>query len=198
MGTPQDIIKAMGAELHKLHLKPLNFRKSGNTWIRHNKWPQVINLQLSQWNSAEEAQFTINLGISIPELHLASESIPIKGSLKEYNCDLRTRIGRLLPHKCDYWWKVTSNTKLDELITDVSTKVEQFAHPWLDDLTNYPSVAAELLDTKFLFKAALAFNLAGDSSSAERALTKALKTSNIHFLPKLKRIATQQGIQIKQ
>ncbi|MBK1817335.1 DUF4304 domain-containing protein [Luteolibacter yonseiensis] len=179
-------------------MKPLNFSKSGSSWIRGNTWLNVINLQLSQWNSAEEAKFTINLGISIPELHSALESLPFKGSVKEYDCDIRLRIGRLLPKQTDFWWAVTMGTQPAELTKEVFAYIEQYALPWFDRLTDYNSLAAEFMEEKSPFKAALAFNLAGDSSSAERALTEALKTSNIHSLPKLKRIATKQGIQIIQ
>jgi len=69
MATPQDIIKAMVASLHQRHLKPLGFRKSGTTRIRPVEWKHVMNVQLSKWNSSEEAQFTLNLGISIEPLH---------------------------------------------------------------------------------------------------------------------------------
>lgn len=197
MPTPQDIIKAMGTSLHEQHLKPRNFRKSGTTWIRVREWTQVINIQLSRWNSAEEAQFTVNLGISIPELHLASESLPVKGSLKERDCDLRCRIGQLFPSKNDHWWKVNSDTDIHELTNNVSARIEEFALPWFDRLGNFTAVAAELTDQKSPFMAALAFHFSGESTSAEEAMVLAQQGSNIHFLSKLKRIAAKQGIRIK-
>lgn len=197
MTTPQDIIKAMGVVLHEQHLKPLNFRKSAFTWFRNTGWTQVINIQLSRRNSAEEAQFTVNLGISIPELHLASEGLPEKSSLKEYDCDVRSRIGELFPIKNDHWWKVNSNTDIDKITNDVSTQIEQFALPWFDRLANFTAVAEEFIARKSPFKAALAFHFAGDSTSAEEAMTQAQEGSNTHFLSKLKRVAKTQGIRIK-
>ena len=198
MATPQDKIKAMASGLHERHLKALNFRKSANTWIRPTTWPQVINVQLSRWNSVEEAQFTVNLGISIPELHVASESLPLKGALKEHDCDLRSRIGLLFPSKNDHWWKVTPTTDPDELVEDVFARINEFALPWFDRLTNFSSVAAEFRDRKSPFMAALAFHLAGDSTSATESMSRAIEGSNTHFLSKLRRIAAAQGIQIQE
>ncbi len=187
----------MASDLHERHLKALNFRKSANTWIRPVAWPQVINVQLSRWNSAEEAQFTVNLGISIPELHLASESLPLKGALKEHDCDVRSRIGQLFPSKNDHWWKVAPTTDPEELVEDVFERINEFALPWFDRLSNFSSIAGEFTDRKSPFMAALAFHLAGDSKSASESMSRAHEGSNTHFLSKLRRIAAKLGIQIK-
>lgn len=198
MATPQDIIKAMASDLHQRHLKPLGFGKSGTTWIRPSKWTQVINIQLSRWNSSAEAQFTVNLGISIEELHAAAEGLPIKGTLKEHDCDVRTRIGRLLPSKNDHWWQVTPDTVPNQLAEDVFGSIELFALPWFERLAGYSAVAAEFAERKSPFMAALAYHLGGDAASAEESMARALEGSNAHFLPKLKRLASTHGIQIKE
>lgn len=197
MATPQDIIKAMASGLHHRHLQPLGFRKSGTTWIRPGVWPQVINVQLSKWNSSTEAQFTVNLGISIEELHSASEGLPLKGTLKEYDCDVRTRIGQLFPSKKDKWWQVTETTEPDQLADDVFARIDQFGLPWFDRLSVFPAVAAEFQDRKVPFMAALAYHLGGDAASAEKAMRQAEAESNRHFMPKLKRLAITHGIPIK-
>ena len=197
MATPQDIIKAVASDLHQRHLKPLGFRKSGNTWIRPGQWTQVINVQLSKWNSSTEAKFTVNLGISIEELHAASEGLPLKGSLKEYDCDVRTRIGQLFPSQKDKWWEVAVTSDPDQLADDVFAQIEQFGLPWFDRLGTYPAVAAEFLERKIPFMASLAYHLGDDAESAETAMRQAEAESNRHFMPKLKRLATTHGIPIK-
>ena len=197
MATPQGIIKAMASALHQRHLKPLSFRKSGNTWIRPGEWTQVINVQLSKWNSSTEAQFTVNLGISIEELHAASEGLPLKGTLKEYDCDVRARIGQLFPSKKDKWWQVTETTDSDQLADDVFARIDQFGLPWFDRLGDYSAVAAEFQDRKIPFMAALAYHLGGDAASAEAAMRQAEAESNRHFMPKLKQLAATHGIPIK-
>lgn len=197
MATPQDIIKAMVVSLHQRHLKPLGFRKSGTTWIRPTEWKQVINVQLSKWNSSEEAQFTVNLGVSIDPLHAAAESLPLKGTLKEYDCDLRTRIGHLLPTKQDKWWTVKPDTAPDVLADDVFTNIANHALPWFEHLCSYEAVGREFLSQKIPFKAAIAYRLAGDGDSAATAMAQAIDQANPQVLPKLQRIATAQGIETR-
>jgi hypothetical protein len=197
MATPQDIIKAMVASLHQRYLKPLGFRKSGTTWIRPIEWKHVINVQLSKWNSSEEAQFTVNLGISIEQLHAATESLPLTGALKEYDCDVRTRIGNLLLTKQDKWWTVKPDSDPEGLADDVFTNIAQHALPWFERLSNFETVGSEFLSQKNPFKAAVAYQLAGDADSAATAMTLAFNKASPLLLPKLRRIAIAQGIETK-
>lgn len=197
MASPQEIIKAMVASLHQNRLKELGFRKSGTTWIRPLPWPQVINVQLSKWNSSTEASFTLNFGISIEALHTASEGLPLKGSLKEYDCDLRARIGQLFPSKKEKWWEVNQNSDPDQLAEDVFARIKQFGLPWFERLQEYSAIAIEFMERKTPFMAALAYHLAGDSVAAEKAMSEARAESNEHFVPKLKRVAAAKGILIK-
>lgn len=197
MATPQNIIKAMVASLHQRHLKPLGFRKSGTTWIRAMEWKYVINVQLSRWNSADEAQFTVNLGILIEPLHTAAESLPLKGALKEYDCDVRARIGQLLPTKQDMWWTVRPDSDSESLADDVFMNIELHALPWFERLSNFEAVGSEFLSQKIPFKAAIAYRLAGDADSASAAMAQAFDQANSHVLPKLRRIAVAQGIETK-
>ena len=198
MATPQEIIKAMVASLHQNHFKELGFRKSGTTWVRSLPWPQVINIQLSRWNTSTEASFTVNLGIFIETLHTASEGLPIKGSLKEADCDLRERIGQLSPTAQDKWWKVTPDSDLSLLTEDVFANLKQFGLPWLERLTDYPALAVEFTKAKRPFMASLAYHFAGDSIAAEKAMSDAFANSHPLGKPKLERVALAVGIPIKE
>ncbi|MBB5033889.1 DUF4304 domain-containing protein [Prosthecobacter vanneervenii] len=189
MPKPQDIIKAMVSSLHKEHLKGLGFGKTGTTWIRSLEWPQVINIQLSSFNSAEEAKFTINIGISIPPMRSAWGTPAVEGALKEYDCELRTRIGSLLPNKNDKWWDVTSGSDPEELMHEVSDDISDYALPWLNKLKTWEEVAAEFVRSKMFAKAALAYNFAGDLQAAETNMALAISEANPHALPKLKKLA---------
>ena len=198
MASPQDIIKAMVASLHQTRLKALGFRKSGTTWVRSLPWQQVINIQLSKWNSSTEASFTVNLGISIEALHVASEGLQLKGSLKEYDCDVRARIGELFPSDQDKWWKVNQNSDSNQLAEDVFAHLDQFGLPWFERLVAYPALAAEFTKQKRLFMAALAYHFAGEPRAAEKAMNEALAQSHPLGQPKLKRVALAIGIPIKE
>ena len=196
MPSAQDSIKAMITSLHQRHLKVLGFRKPGNTWIRSSAWPQVINVQLSQWNSADEAKITMNLGISIEDLHKAAEGLPLKGTLKEYDCDIRTRIGQLHADKLDKWWTVTPATDADDLADDLFSKIATYGLPWFDRLTTYSAVAEEFVVRKQRFMAALAYLFDENRTEAERWMTEALTSANSLALPKLERIARTHSLKI--
>ena len=189
MSEPQEIIKAMTSSLHKEYLKGLGFGKTGTTWIRSLEWPQVINIQLSGFNTAEEAKFTINVGISIPAFRAAWGSPAATGTLKEYDCELRSRIGSLLPNKNDKWWTVSSVSDPEELLREVLGDISAYALPWLSKLSTFEEVAAEFVRSKMYAKAALASHLAGDLSAAETNMAIALSDASPQALPRLQKLA---------
>jgi hypothetical protein len=192
--TAQDVIKQMSVALHKDTLKTRGFRKSGNHWVRPDDWSRVVSLQNSKWNSATEAQFTINLGVHIPHLHELSGGLPVKGTLKEYNCDVRIRIGELFEYPRDHWWKVSGSESPDELVQEVSEALIRHGIPWLDRLSDYTAVANELKKADDAFMAALAFHLAGDATQAEASLADAFASASGGFLLKLRRVAVANSI----
>ena len=194
MTTAQECIKAMVVSLHQRHLKGLGFRKNANTWVRGADWSEVINLQLSQWNSSEEAKLTLNLGISIAPLHSLVGGLPLKGTLKEYNCDVRSRIGRLYPHKMDKWWTVTLATDVVHLADELFSELDAFGLPWFHRLSNYAALAEEFVGKKQWFMAAAAQLLNGNRAEAAASMEEAFLTSNELALPKLKRWAEANSI----
>ena len=196
MAKPQDVIKAMVSLLHRDHLKSLGFGKTGSTWTRSLEWPQVINIQLSRFNSSEEAKFTVNIGVSIPPLRAIWGGPPQKGPLKEYDCDLRARIGSLLPDKHDKWWDVTETSDAARLAQAVFHDIDQHALPWLDKLTVYQGLAQEFNSRKQLAKAAIVFHLAGDQAMAVATMAEAFAAANPVALPMLRRLARTCGIPV--
>ena len=178
MITAQEKTKAVIASLHARHLKGLNFRKGGNTWIRENQWPQVINVQLSQWNTSEAATLTLNCGIFIEAFHQAIGGLPLKGALKEYDCDIRSRIGSLHSDKKDIWWTVTSQTNADDLAETLFAEIRDFVLPWFERLVTFENIALEFVTQKNPFKAAIAYHLAGMPDESKTLMSQALTESN--------------------
>ena len=195
--TAQAVIKEIASSLHSTVLKPRGFKKNAFTWIRHDEWPKLINLQLSQRNTSAEARFTLNLGVYIPELHNASGSYPVTGDPKEPDCDVRSRIGMLLPQGTDKWWDVSTATDCGSLFDEVSANLVEVGLPWLDGLRDYATAAAALMGQKNPFMAAIALKLDGREDEAAKAMMAAHAKANKLALPKLKRIAEAQGIPIK-
>jgi hypothetical protein len=195
--TAQAVIKEVASRLHSDLLKPRGFKKTAYTWIREDEWPKLINLQLSKWNSSEEARFTVNLGVFIPELHNAAGSYPVTGQPKEPDCDVRSRIGMLLPPGTDKWWEVSAASDEGKLFDEVIADLVEVGLPWLDRLHDYTTVAEVLIGQKNSFMAAIALKLDGRDNEAAEAMAAAHAKANKLALPKLKRIAEAQGIPTK-
>jgi hypothetical protein len=192
--TAQDCIKDVITIIHQQHLKPLGFRKSGSTWVRGENWRQVINIQLSKWNSSDEAQLTLNFGISVEALHKAAERPSFKGPPKEYNCVIRCRIGQLHDDRKDKWWTIQPSSDAKNVANDLSIEIHECGLPWLIKLDNYTAIANELIAQKNPFMAALALSLSGNTSKAETLMAEAVHSSNRHALPHLLRIASANSI----
>lgn len=197
METPQAIIKELASRLHSDFLRPRGFKKSAYTWRREDEWPKLINLQLSKSNTSEEARFTLNLGVFIPELHNAAGSYPVTGKPMEPDCDVRSRIGMLLPSGTDKWWDVSPASNGARLFDKVSGDLMEVGLPWLEGLRDLPTVAETLMAQRNPFMAAIALKLGGRDDEATEAMTAAHAKANKLALPKLKRIANAQNISIK-
>ncbi|MEK7953245.1 DUF4304 domain-containing protein [Luteolibacter soli] len=197
MPTAQDVIKEAVSSLHARRLKGLGFRKDGNTWVRTSKWPQVINLQLSSWNTADEAKITLNFGVFVEEIGKIVGDSPLKGKLKEYHCMPRVRIGQLRPDRKDYWWEVTPSISPGILADELFAEIADHGIPWLESLDSFEGLAKEFERQEIDFKAAVAFHLAEMPIEAEAMMAKALSSANEHFRPRLLRIARSLSIPIQ-
>lgn len=112
-------------------LKSLGFKKNGRTFNRRldDGIIQVINLQSGQHPIAQGyeipglrenlyGKFVVNLGVCIESLYKFQSPTESKKYYKEYECQIRSRLGTLLTGQ-DYWWKITdSNKKITEEIID--------------------------------------------------------------------------------
>jgi hypothetical protein len=194
--TPQAIIKEVSSKLHRDVLKLHGFKKTAYVWTREGDWLKIIDLQLSRWNSSEEARLTLNLGVFIPNLYRAMRSHPVPDKPKEFHCDVRTRIGMLLPRGTDRWWTVTAASKAQDLFDELSADLLDTGIPWLDGLHCYESVAAELLLQKNPFKAAVVLKLDGRDDEAAKLMRTAREKAHKLALPELVRVAKALGIPV--
>jgi len=191
------IIQGIASILNREVLKKSGFKKVGMTWLKEAPWTQVINMQMGKWNTQEEGTFTINLGLHIPELHAAIEAYPVSGSVKEYDCDVRQRIGLLMPVRQDFWWEVKSTSDVRSIADEVSQALLKHGIPWLDQTAQSLSTIAEELKSHASHSAAaVAFAFAGDLASANKSMANAFAHSNPLAFPKLQRLAKAHGITI--
>jgi hypothetical protein len=116
-------------------LKPLGFKKSGRTFNKRldDGIIQVIDFQSGQYPIDENVvpglrenlygKFVINLGVCVESLYKFQSSTEKKKYYKEYDCQIRDRLGTLLTGQ-DYWWTIKDDNKqiTEEIILGLETK----------------------------------------------------------------------------
>jgi hypothetical protein len=115
---------------------------------------KVVNIQASNWNRGSEGSFTMNLGVYFPVVAELIDVFQIKAYPKEYDCTIRTRIGMLMPDMCDKWWRITSNTIIESVETDLLNAWLYFGKPWLIEVSTYDGAKQGLIMSKRFLQAA--------------------------------------------
>jgi len=123
-------------------LKPLGFKKKGRTFNREIEKGifQVINFQSGQYPIGPNyevpglrenlyGKFTVNLGVCISSLYKLRYPIENKIFYKEYECQIRVRLGPLLKGR-DYWWTVEDN--ITDIIEEINTGILTVGNKWFE------------------------------------------------------------------
>lgn len=122
-------------EIHSL-LKSCKFKKKGNNFYKdYNEFGHLINVQKSSWNTKEEIDFTINIGIFEPKYWSAyneKSNIPIFP--KEIDCVYRERIGNLKSNK-DLWYKLDKYNR--DVKQGVMEDINLYALPFFERVNTY-------------------------------------------------------------
>jgi hypothetical protein len=124
------------------YLKAKGFVKKGRNYNRpaEEGLVEVINFQSGTFpigkyeipglRESKYGQFTINLGIAVPEIHRVTyPKFALPSFWKEYECQIRDRLGRLLYSK-DYWWEITDDA--ETISKEIIDGLENKGIPWLD------------------------------------------------------------------
>lgn len=131
-------------------LKAEGFRKAARTF-RHTDTSdatKIVNIQASQWGTAEDGQFTINLGVYFPVVAVLHDIYPERDSPRACDCLVQERIGSLMPIGQDFWWQVTSTSNIEQLADEIVFVWHQCAKPWLDRHSEL-AAAQEFVSSKY-------------------------------------------------
>src|SRR5204863_12489 len=108
----------------------------------------LIDVQKSSWNSKEEARFTLNFGVYVPDAYklYTDRAAPLHPQTPD--CALYGRIGRLTPEGLDRWWKLKADDRLpntdEAIIADVSHCVRDYCLTFLRQFQTSQDVVAFL------------------------------------------------------
>lgn len=125
-------------------LKPFGFKKNGRTFNRRldDGIIQVINLQSGQYPIGQGykipglrenlyGKFVVNLGVCIESLYKFQSPTENKKYYKEYECQIRARLGALLTGQ-DYWWTITDDN--NKITQEIIEGIETIAFKWFSGL----------------------------------------------------------------
>jgi hypothetical protein len=86
----------------------------------------VVEFQIGVRSMA--GQFTVNVGVSIPEVALATQS-PAEGIVTAPSCAMRGRLGALAPAGADRWWPIREHPRV---LDDVRLRLRDHAMPFFE------------------------------------------------------------------
>lgn len=132
-------------------LREAGYRRDKRTFRRASaECIQVVNVQASQWGSATSQRFTVNLGVFFPKVQqaLAGDS-PIRlgrSGPTEYQCQLRRRLGQLMPQHDDIWWDIEAGQDPSRVSKELGEAVKAFGLPWLEAMADFDAARQAVKD----------------------------------------------------
>jgi hypothetical protein len=134
--TAQDAFKRFVADELRGTFMARGFRARGFTF--HRRVADnfgIVQLQKSQYSTATNVDFTINLGVFSGRVQQTLSNImwmpEVRDVPTEPACHLRQRVGFLLPERRDTWWSVREDEDTAELGAAIRLVLEQHAFPFL-------------------------------------------------------------------
>jgi hypothetical protein len=119
-------------------LREMGFIGSGGRYsLRAEACWSLLGLQKSAYSDREEVRFTVNLLVVNKGVWASMRSDkdylpekPAPGALYGQHV-AQARLGTLLPHGEDTWWRVYTGVNLEAVAEDLLTGIELYGLPWL-------------------------------------------------------------------
>ena len=151
-------------------LKAAGYRRSARTWRRVGPSSvRVVNAQGSAWNDGAEGRFTLNLALYFPALAPLVAWGRTAERPTEPDCQVRQRIGFLLPDGQDHWWRVAPGSDLPALAGELQETWEHVGAPWMDAHDDLDA-ARPLIAGQYVYGDAAVSLALGDRADAARRL----------------------------
>jgi hypothetical protein len=139
-----DTVQAAVASL----LLPLGFRRRGRTFNQSvgDGLVHVVNLEMGEIPESLDAQFTVNLGAFIPAIHQLQAPRQRLTFIREYFCEIRTRLPALAGYG-DKWWDLDgTECRPAGTAAQIQRLLDGFGVPFLDRYETYGDVVEDLCE----------------------------------------------------
>ena len=174
-------------------LKQRGFKKRAYTWQKDvGEISQIVNVQLGQYNQIHESTFTLNIGTYHERFHLERGLVPVSTTIKEYDCDVRTRIGQLMDGR-DHWWTVAYNKDNIKVRDGFRYNVDKCLWLWLEQHCSLKDFHQFFVTNNRFFDAAVAAFLLGHNNT-HTLIESAIESANSSFRKTIERWAHKRGI----
>ena len=196
MSAPSSTFDELVKTLLWPSFKALGYKKSGNNFRYYNSdgWGKIVQFQKSQFNSAAELSFTVNIGLYLLDYDYCLCGQQSREKFQEPACVVRKRISKLTGQPTNAWFEITDSTDRDQLFGRLSNEFSRFIHPYLAAVKSKDDIYALLLtghradflpvQIHVLFRAGYK-EVAADLFVSEFARSK----SNKHYRATLKELA---------
>lgn len=138
----------------ELGLRQHGFRRKGRAFnrIAADGITQVIGVEAGRFDPPGTVyvpgitrslygQFTINLGVYVPEVERWTNGTRKKSFVQDYDCCIRERLGNLGPEARDVWWWIE---KRDDLVGELGQRLERDALPYFRRYETRKAILREL------------------------------------------------------
>lgn len=144
-------VAAASSLVGKKGLKAAGFRRQSNHFHRnHAGLIHAVHFQASQWGTAGEGSFTVNLCVTSPGLYETWTSKPLPANPATALFPISVRIGHLMPSRGDHWWAVNEETDLVDLSERVAAAILQYGLPLFDAFPSAESILTRLRNREAL------------------------------------------------
>lgn len=139
MTAPQENFERLLASLGE-SLKLIGFARKGYAFkVFSTDNCGIIEFQKSDKSSRDKIIFTINLGVVYGRLLESSFNLAKAGIV---DCQLRQRIGKLLPDRPDKWWEVTGSSDLGSLTSEIAELLLGKGTPFIQTYLDISAIVA--------------------------------------------------------
>jgi hypothetical protein len=134
-------------------LKDKGFRTRGRSFNRltSDGLTQVVKLQMGGFDPPgttyfpglkenRYGMFAVNLGVYVPEVAKYLGGRTASSFVQEYQCCVRTRLGRLEPQHSGEWWDIRQD---DGFVEELQERFGQGAFPFFDRFKSRDAILAE-------------------------------------------------------
>jgi|SaaInlV_125m_DNA_1040241.scaffolds.fasta_scaffold44348_2 hypothetical protein len=136
----QEIFNSLLKNFIKPYFKKIGFKTSGQTFYLENEgFIKIIQIQKSQFNSAENVRFTFNIGVFDTYVN-EKLNISIKKP-KPSDCVIEKRIGFLCPENKDTWFSIDNSTDQELFSSNLKNIFNQYLLSYLDSFQSIEDLA---------------------------------------------------------